>query len=143
MDISAILPFTEESSDPLFIEQVEKLRQSGNPLSVEELFQIYLEARADIVHAIGICSAFWLVFHDSDIIDVANPATSFYNVVFTRVGQLGGFSIKFMSDETAMRSYRLLAMDGHEHVAQATNMFLNAMIADLKRPDPVLAYALV
>jgi len=139
MDISSILPFTEEVTEPLFVDGLEKLRESGSPLSDEDLFQIYLEARADIVHAIHLSRAFWSVFHEGDIVDVSRPETNFYNILFTRVG----LRVERMSDDTAHRSFRLLAMREHPYVAQATNAFLNAMIQDLKRPDPVLTYALV
>jgi hypothetical protein len=135
--ISAILPFKEESSDPLFQEVLKQLRVKKNPLSEEDLFRIYLEARDDIVYAIGICGAFWTAFHESDVIGVASPVTSFYNVLFTRAG----VAVKYMSNETAKRSFRLLSMDGHEPIAEATDAFLNAMIRELKKPDMVLACA--
>ncbi len=114
-----------------------QLKDKQNSLSVEDMFQIYLEVRSDIVYATKHFGSFWRKFRSDEAIDVVRLETSFYTVLYARIGLPMGIAV---SKETADRASRLLSMDGHESVAQATNAFINAMIRELKQPDLALAH---
>ncbi|MDO8579292.1 MAG: hypothetical protein Q7R72_00260 [bacterium] len=138
-NLSAILPFTEDMKAPLFLEVLQKLKDLSNPLTAEDLFQIYLEARGHILHLMVSYGVRWEQFRQFDIIDVENSAQNFYNVAFSVLR----LSISNMSPETAEKVFNLTMARENQWIAQATNAFLNAMIQELKEPDPALAYASV
>ncbi|HEY4500298.1 MAG TPA: hypothetical protein VJH25_00720 [Candidatus Paceibacterota bacterium] len=138
-NLSSILPFAENVEDPLFLEVLKQLKNQNNPLTVEDLFQIYMEARGHILHLMASYGVRREQFKQFGIVDVGNFDQYFYNVAFSVLR----LSLGNISPETAEKSFHLLMARENQSIAQATNAFLNGMIRELKEPDPALAYASV